>query len=209
MSHRLSEEAVRGFVLAGGLSTRMGRDKATLEYRGEPFLRHALRSLAEVSSTPMIVGQRPELSTYAPVLPDLRCGVGPLGGLEAALSCSDCDLNLFLPVDLPLLPSSFLFFLVQRARMTRAVATVPLVNGRPQPLVAVYRRSLLPLIQEALEGRSFKVMNPIYRAKELAGGLDLFHVELLYEVEKGWPYRWFQNFNEPGDLALLESSAPS
>jgi molybdopterin-guanine dinucleotide biosynthesis protein A len=209
VSHRFSEEAVRGFVLAGGLSSRMGRDKATLEYRGEPFLRRALRSLAEVSLTPMIVGQRPELSLHAPVIPDRRLGVGPLGGLEAALGCSDCDLNLFLPVDLPLLPSTFLRFLVQRARMTRAVATVPLVNGRPQPLVAVYRRSLLALIQEALEGQSFKVMSPIYRAKELAGGLDLFHVELLYEVEEGWPYRWFQNFNEPGDLAMLESIAPS
>jgi molybdopterin-guanine dinucleotide biosynthesis protein A len=186
----------------------MGRDKATLEYRGEPFLRHALRAVAEVSLTPMIVGNRPELSGFAPIVPDRFVGVGPMGGLDAALCCSDCDLNLFLPVDLPLLPTAFLRLLVMRARTTGAVATVPLVNGRPQPLVAVYRRSLLPLIQQALNWQEYKVMNPIYRTRELPGGADFFHVELLCEIEKGWPYRWFQNFNEPRDLVLLESDAP-
>lgn len=194
------QEAVGGYILAGGLSTRMGRDKAILEYQGAPLLLRALKLMAKVISVPRIVGTRPDLVEYAPVVPDLHFSIGPLGGIHAALRESDAELNLFLPVDLPLMSHSFLAVLLERARLTGALATVPLLNGMPQPLVAVYRRAVLPLLEEAIQRREYKVMRPIYKAQNLPGGVDFFHVELLPWSTLEWSYRWFRNVNSPQDL---------
>ncbi len=205
MSSDGATEAAQGFVLAGGLSTRMGRDKATLAYRGKPLVVHALERMSGIVSEPRIVGLRSDLDSYARVVPDRHPGIGPLGGLEAALASSDAELNLFLPVDLPLLPTSFLFELLQRACLTGAVATIPLVNGMPQPLVAVYRRALLPFLEEAIERKEYKVMRPMERAKNLPGGVDFFHVEIFPERDNVWPYLWFRNINSPQDFQSLQS----
>jgi molybdenum cofactor guanylyltransferase len=142
------------------------------------------------------------LGCYATVIPDRHSRAGPLGGLEAALYSSDTDLNLFLPVDLPLLPDWFLPVLLGRARMTDALATIPLVNGLPQPLVAVYRRSMRSLLEEAIGRKEYKVTRAIYKAKNLPGGVDFFHVEMLPRGDGLWPYLWFRNVNFPQNLVL-------
>jgi molybdenum cofactor guanylyltransferase len=193
-------EAVRGYVLAGGLSTRMGRDKALVNYHGTPLLVRMLERMARVVAQPKIVGTRSDLLPYAPVVPDLHSAIGPLGGLEAALQDSDAELNLFLPVDLPQLPVFLLSTLLERAQVTGALATVPLMNGMPQPLVTVYRRAMLPLIQEAIGCKEYKVMGPVYKARNLPDGVDFFHVEALLWGESEWPYLWFRNVNSPEDL---------
>jgi molybdenum cofactor guanylyltransferase len=206
MSVIQARESIRGFVLAGGLSTRMGSDKANLHYKGKTLLEHALERLAQVTPEPSIVGTRSDLSRYAPVVPDRYSGIGPLGGLHAALYTSDAELNLFLPVDLPLVPSWFLKEILQRAQLTAAIATVPLTNGRPEPLVAVYRRMLLPLLEEAIHYKEYGVTRLMERMKKLPGGGDFFHVEMLLKgVESTWPYVWFRNINYPQDFLILPS----
>jgi molybdopterin-guanine dinucleotide biosynthesis protein A len=195
---------VNGFVLAGGRSSRMGRDKALLAYAGRPLIEHAVSILTGAGLTPHILGLRPDLADYAPIIEDLRPGSGPLGGLEAALTFSKTELNVFLPVDLPLLPSSFLRYLLERAAITGAAATVPTLGGRPEPLCAVYRRELLPGIADALESGEYKVMRAIENA---AGEMDRFSVEAVIAARDDWatgpPHRWFQNMNTPADMALI------
>jgi molybdenum cofactor guanylyltransferase len=203
MRAALEREAIRGFVLAGGLSTRMGRDKATLEYQGKPLVIHALDRLAEVLPNPSIVGTRSDLSHYAPVIPDRYSRIGPLGGLHAALNTTDVELNLFLPVDLPLIPAWFLKEIVQRSQLTGAVATVPLVNGRPQPLVALYRRSLCPFLDAAILREEYRVTLLLEKVRDMSGGVDFFHVEMLGSGGRTWPYRWFRNVNSPQDFLSL------
>ena len=131
-----------GFVLAGGHSTRMGQDKALLQVAGRSLLDLALDKLRAVplAAAPRIAGTRSELSSHAPVIADLHPGCGPLSGIEAALAASRQPLNVFLPVDTPLLPAQFLVWMVRRAEITGALVTVPCINGWPQPLCAVYHR---------------------------------------------------------------------
>ena len=100
---------------------------------------------------------RPDLSSYAPVVPDLHPGCGPLSGIEAALAATTRPLNLFLPVDLPLLPARFLSWMLRRAEITGALVTVPRANGRPQPLCAVYHRDLLAGVTASLAAGNYKV----------------------------------------------------
>lgn len=186
----------------------MGRDKALLPYAGRPLVEHAVTILTGAGLTPHIVGSRPDLVRYAPIIEDLRPGCGPLGGLEAALSFSKTELNVFLPVDLPLLLSSFLRYLLERAAITGAAATVPTMGGRPEPLCAVYRRELLSGIADALESGEYKVMRAIENAASaLHVEMDRFSVEAVGTARDGWaiewPHRWFQNMNTPADMTLI------
>ena len=149
-----------GFVLAGGRSTRMGQDKALLPLAGRSLLDIALDKLRSLrlAGAPRIVAARSDLSSHAEVIADLHPGCGPLSGIEAALAASTRPLNVFLPVDLPLLPAHFLLWMLQRAETTGAVMTVPRMNGWPQPLCAVYHRDLLGHITASLRAGDYKVM---------------------------------------------------
>lgn len=193
------------FVLAGGQSARMGRDKALLELSGKPLIEHALDALRALGYAPRIVGTRPDLEKFAPVVPDAYPNAGPLGGIASALAISGSEQNLFLPVDLPALPLSFLRWLVRRAQTTQASATVPRLQGLPQPLCAVYSRALLPHLQAALSEGNAKVMRAVARTRVI----DSFDVESVAAAES-WPspHHWFDNLNTPGDFqrAVLEQS---
>ncbi|QNI33920.1 molybdenum cofactor guanylyltransferase [Alloacidobacterium dinghuense] len=198
---------MNGFVLAGGRSTRMGRDKALLPYAGRPLIAHAVDLLKMAGVEPHIVGARPDLAAYAPVIEDLHPGCGPLGGIEAALAASSSELNLFLPVDLPLLPAAFLRYLLQRAEISGADATMPTWGGGPEPLCAIYCRDLLAGIRESLASGNYKVMHAVENAVR-PSEVDLFSVEAVAATRDDWPLdpplrRWFQNLNTPAELALV------
>ncbi len=197
---------MNGFVLAGGRSSRMGNDKALLQYAGQPLIVHAVNLLRSAGLEAHIVGARPDLAAYAPVIEDLHPDCGPLGGIEAALAASTSEWNVFLPVDLPLLPSAFVRYLMERALITGSAATIPTLAGRPEPLCAVYRRDLLPAIQAALESGNYKVMRCMQDAA--AAEIDLFGVEAVAAARYDWPldprlHLWFQNLNTPADMALI------
>ena len=145
-----SENALTGFVLAGGESTRMGSDKAFLQVGGEILLARALRLADAVCAEVRIVGSLAGLSGYAAVVGDIYRKRGPLGGIHAALTSSATDLNLVLAVDLPFVEVRFLEHLVARARACDAVVTVPRAAGGWQPLCAVYRKAFTQTAEAAL-----------------------------------------------------------
>jgi len=200
---------VNAFVLAGGQSTRMGRDKALLELHGRPLVQHMLGMLCSPGFAPRICGTRSDLTRFAAVVPDNFPGAGPLGGLEAALALSGSELNLFVPVDLPAMPPEFLRWLAERAERSQAVATIPRCRGRLQPLCAVYSCRLLEGLRASLAAGRCKVMDAV-RSSACALGetIDAFDVECIAasvssERPLGPPAVWFRNVNTPGDYAAL------
>jgi molybdopterin-guanine dinucleotide biosynthesis protein A len=195
---------VNGFVLAGGRSSRMGTDKALLQYAEQPLIARAVALLRSAGLEAHIVGSRLDLVAYAPVIKDLHPDCGPLGGIEAALAASTSEWNVFLPVDLPLVPSIFVRYLIERAGINGSAAAIPTLAGKPEPLCAVYRRELLPGIRAALESGQYKVMHGIEKAAKTSE-IDLFRVEAVAATRDDWPldpppHRWFQNLNTPADL---------
>ncbi len=203
------------FVLAGGQSTRMGLDKATLRADGRPLIAHMLGKLEALGFAPEIAGSRPDLLPFAPVLGDLHPGCGPLAGIEAALASTATPLNLFVAVDLPLLPPQLLQLLLERAACTGALATMPSVGGQPQPLCAVYHRDFLPAVHASLEAGSYKVMRAVRGAThpdtstQDGKGLDLFRLEAVRSAA-GIPWLpvcladAFLNCNTPEEHRLVE-----
>ena len=135
-------EDLSAFVLAGGKSTRMGRDKAFLLLESETLLQRALRLAKGVTERVWIVGDVERFSSGGRVVQDIYRDCGPLGGIHAALSSTGTELNLFLAVDLPFLQAGFLRYLASEARQGGATVTVPESGGRLQPLCAIYRRDI-------------------------------------------------------------------
>jgi molybdenum cofactor guanylyltransferase len=200
---------VEGFVLAGGRSTRMGQDKALLSVGGRTLVEIALDKLRSMGlAESRIAAARSDLSSYAPVVPDLHPGCGPLSGIEAALAATTQPLNVFLPVDMPLLPPRFLEWMLRRAEITGAWVTVPRINGWPQPLCAVYHRELLRPISASLLAGNYKVMPVVTAAAGESEAVDVFDTERLASTDReltGFSplllHRWFHNCNLPEDMA--------
>lgn len=195
-----------GWVLAGGRSLRMGRDKAAVALAGRPLLEHMQDKLRALGLRARVAGLRAPLpGVTAEVLGDAHPDCGPLSGMETALSMSEAPPVLIVGVDLPLLETEFLAWMLRRASITGAMATVPRAGGNAQPLCAVYRRELLDCVTEALDAGDYKVMMAVERAT--AGGrLDCFDVERLAATDAWRSTRathWqFMNCNTPEDLAL-------
>ena len=106
-----------GFVLAGGQSSRMGRDKALVHLAGKPLIEHALGILLNAGLPAAIAGGKPALAAFAPLVEDRHSAQGPLGGICAALAATHARFAVFLPVDLPLIPASHYIYLGDTARL--------------------------------------------------------------------------------------------
>jgi molybdopterin-guanine dinucleotide biosynthesis protein A len=188
------------FVLAGGKSSRMDREKAFLELEGRTLLARALELAASVAGEVCIIGPREKFSPFGRVVEDIYPGRGPLGGIHAALSSSRTELNLILAVDTPFLRPEFLQYLVAQARAGGALVTLPRAGGGWQPLCAVYGRAFLPLAQEALAAGRNKI-DP------------LFAVASVRALEEGELKRlafdpgMFDNLNTPEEWELARRRA--
>lgn len=125
---------VSGILLAGGKSTRMGRDKAALPFGGGTLLTVQRGKLQALGITDILV------SGYGDgMIPDAVPGCGPLGGLAACLPRAKNARALVLSVDVPLVPAEVLYELI--AAHT-AGATLLRHGERMEPLIAVYDTAL-------------------------------------------------------------------
>ena len=198
---------IAGFILAGGVSSRMGQDKALLEISGLPLLLRTAELLNPRVANLTVIGP-PECYSQMGlrVVPDDRPGLGPLGGIATALRVSSCPWNLVLGCDLPYLTGPWLDFLMRRALASSADAVLPETAGGPEPLCAMYNRSCLPTILAAIERNDLKITH----------GLSGCVVEMIPESE--WKAfdsdgRLFKNMNVPADYeearAFFEGKSPS
>lgn len=131
-----------GFILIGGASRRMGRDKAELKLGELDFVQRIAQSLHAVAKSVRLVGSRVDERRWSiPLIRDQYAGCGALGGLHAALAACQADWALIVACDLPFVSAPFLRFLTERAT-TDTEAVIPRQrDARLQPLCALYRRA--------------------------------------------------------------------
>jgi molybdenum cofactor guanylyltransferase len=202
--------SVHGFVLAGGQSLRMGTDKARVLFHGIPLVQMALNRFAEAGIPARIAGTRNGLGEFAVEIPDTLPDAGPMGGVHAALAASEAEWNVFVPVDMPLLPPSLLTCLLRRARLTGAPVTAVKRNGRLEPWPVVLGRGVVAGLERRLREGSTSCQQA-WRTipAEMGGPLDAADVEMLAQCGQclhpaGLPaWLWFQSANCADELALL------
>lgn len=132
---------VSAAILAGGKSSRMGRNKAALPFGGETLLAHQARKLRALGVKELLLSGAAEAVPGARLVPDLLPGRGPLGGLHACLSAASGEAVLVLSVDVPLVPASALAALIEAHA---GGVTLLEHGGVTEPLIGVYDASLAP-----------------------------------------------------------------
>ncbi len=197
-----AEQSRRGFVLAGGKSSRMGADKAFLRIGGETLLDRALTVMGEVSERVTVVGDPAKFAEYGrtehgPVVADIFFGCGPLGGIHAALLDSTADMNLMLAVDMPFVSRELLAFLFAAAEGSEAMIAVPRVGKGLQPLCAVYRRDFSAVAEQALRGGNYKI-------DAAFSGMQVRVIEEAELAAAGFSAQSFFNVNTPQDRLAAE-----
>jgi molybdopterin-guanine dinucleotide biosynthesis protein A len=187
-----------GAVLAGGLSRRFGRDKSMELVAGVPMLHRAVHTVSAVADDVVVISSKAlEVPQGIEVIPDVRPGLGPLGGLHTALLEAEVrQLRgvLLLACDLPLVTERVIAAIVARAGMSLAVA--PTRTGGVEPLCAVYGCGALPLVVERLDGSDLS-LHSLFRA--LNGcAVDLSSLGLETDAS-------FLNVNTPEELLRARS----
>jgi len=185
---------VAGFILAGGESSRMGRDKALLELEGVSLIVRAARLVESIAGPPMIVGSPERFGALGwKTIADDFPGAGPLGGIATLLHPTETEWNLVIACDLPHLTREWLEFLVGRALGSNADAVLPMNERGAEPLCAMYSKRCEPAIRTALERGTRKVTDGL-------AGLRISVIE---------PAEWkafdsdgllFKNMNSPADF---------
>lgn len=151
-------------VLAGGKSSRMGRDKSDLTFGGKTFLQMQIEKARTLGIEDIQVSGYRGTACDIPATPDRIPGKGPLGGLESCLRKAKNQWCLVVGVDFPLIPVSELENLLLASAHSGATVTILKHGGREQPLLAVYHQSLADAMLEEItqrKGSVFAFLNRI------------------------------------------------
>jgi molybdopterin-guanine dinucleotide biosynthesis protein A len=184
---------ISSFILAGGESSRMGRDKARLELGGVALILRTARLVESVAGAPAIVGN-PEVyrALGLRAIADDWPGAGPLGGIATALRAAATPWSLIVAIDLPYLTREWLEYLIARGLASSADAVVATNERGPEPLCAMYHQRAEPVLRGLVERDMRKVTRAL---------LDI-RVEAIARAE--WKRfdsegLLFKNMNSPDD----------
>jgi molybdopterin-guanine dinucleotide biosynthesis protein A len=184
-----------GFVLVGGLSRRMGRDKALLTVESRYLVEDVAAKVCAAAGNVALVGRPGDYGSFGiECLPDLRPGLGPLGGIETALHSQRGEFNLILACDMPGIDVPFLSALLAEAERTGRLCVVTRdCSGLIHPLCAVYRSGCQPHVRDALNAGRLKLHDLV---RELDGS--------IFEIGTN-----LSNINTPQDWAAWQERRPA
>jgi molybdopterin-guanine dinucleotide biosynthesis protein A len=199
MSAGKSELRIGGYVLAGGGSTRFGRDKAFVELGGLPMLGRMIVLLQGVASNVKVVGAPEKYAQFErEMVNDRWPGEGPLGGIITALEdvakdSTRSEWNVIVSCDMPFLTRDWMEFLVERSAVSNAEVVVAHSAHGPEPLCACWRTDAAETLRAAFERGVRKVTE----------GIALLRSEVL--DESAWKRfdsagRLFWNMNTAADF---------
>ncbi|MDO8804301.1 MAG: molybdenum cofactor guanylyltransferase [Elusimicrobiota bacterium] len=192
--------SVNAIVLCGGKSSRMGFDKAFLKAGGKTLVERQLEALGGRFRKIILATNSPEkyrLPSRVEKVADGVPGLGPIGGLAAALERSDSKYNFTVACDMPFVSQDLAAYMAGSVK-NGYQAVVPFYRGEYQPLCAVYSRDCLGEIREALARNRLKLVRLFSRLK-------VRKVSMRELKTFGDPEIYFRNINTPGDLRYLRS----
>jgi len=180
-------------LLVGGESRRMRRDKATLEWCGRPLWQWQIEKLRAARPREILLSARSDVA-WRPadikLVLDVSLSRGPLSGLTAALAAAETDHLLALAIDMPFITTAHLRRLCDRA--TNGIGVVPMINGRAEPLCAIYPREAQAIFEQALQNDDYS-LQPIVQ--------KLIALNLVKEISvPDTAGKIYKSVNEPQDL---------
>lgn len=176
-----------GFVLAGGASSRMGRNKALMMLGDRTLIEIVTSAVRQVTGNVAIIGP-PEIYQHLglAVFPDGTKGAGPLAGIETALTHTAAEWNLIVACDMPRVTPVLLRRILDEAEVHADAGCIlpESAGGFVEPLCAMYRKRVLPAISQALAAGIRKITDALSQET----------VHYLRMSDEG-----FQNINTPDE----------
>jgi molybdopterin-guanine dinucleotide biosynthesis protein A len=203
---------VRGFVLAGGASRRFGRDKALVEFGGEPLIARLCRILrAATSASVRIIGDAEKYGHIGvECIADRWPGEGPLGGIVTAMEASNAaadqsSWSLIVGCDMPFLTSEWLQYVATRALASNAEIVAPESDHGLEPLCVCWRATVSPALVRTFESGVRRVSDAMRQLP-----MELLDATDWKRFDKS--DRLFWNMNTPADyeeaIRLLRAERP-
>ena len=183
-------------LLAGGESRRMGRDKATVDYQGEPLWQRQLELLRRISPLEILISARTEPTWHPPdtrFVPDVAPSRGPLSGLAAAMAVMRGTHLLAVAVDMPGMTETYLLDMWKSAEPRKGV--LPVIGSRLEPLAAIYPGESFSHMASALQTKTDFSVKAVAEKLVNAG-----HMRVMDVAELDEPL--FRSVNSPADLLI-------
>lgn len=187
------------YILAGGKSQRMGQEKGLVNYKGKSMIQYIIDIAKRLNPEVIkIVSSNDDYSKFGfELIQDKLTDCGPAGGIHAALTNSNTELNLILPCDTPELRLEFLMELLSRHQS--GVVTIPKAGGQLHHIIGIYEKKHLQSIQECIQLDDLK-MSIVTRKI----GLNIVDFDAVYGLEYG--SKLTVNINDKQVLDELSSS---
>ncbi len=184
-------------ILAGGKSSRLGNDKALLEIDGVPLIQRIALRLGRISDDVMAVGTELSRLRFLKVrlIEDLIVGAGALGGIYSALKAAKHEHVFVVACDMPFVDMNLVRYLVLLSEGYDVV--MPYIGGEAEPLHAVYGKTCLLAIEDAIRAGKRRIISFLPRVKVRDVRED--EIQVL-DPE----FRSFFNVNTPEDLARMK-----
>jgi len=180
-------------IIAGGTSGRFGSDKSLYVFNGKPMIRHTYDAVKPLFNEIYIIASGGEKFSFldAIIIPDIIPGLGPIGGIYTAVESLDLERVFVLPCDMPFLNTEFIKYMTEIPDYYDIV--VPELNGRYQPLHAIYSKNCADGIKRKIELKDYR----------MSGFYDGYNIRAVNEDEIGFyddPFLMFKNINFKADL---------
>lgn len=188
----MNKQEVTGIILAGGASSRMGKDKGLCEFKGKALINYAIEALLPLCSTILISSNN--IDDYQDfgytVVVDEYHGIGPIGGIYSTLKKSVTRHNLIISCDTPFLNTQLLEYVLANSDDYDIVVPEH-GNSFIEPLAAYYSSAIINNLKNTIESKDYKLMNFFNKVR-----FRKVKVDKLPEYSN----KLFKNLNTPDDL---------
>ncbi len=179
-------------ILAGGKSSRFGRDKAFVNFNGKPLIHNAIELGKSITENIIIIANRDGYDDLGfPVFPDIYKDKGPIGGVHSGLVNSNSEFNFILAADMPHVTLPLIKYTIDKATIN-SNSVIPIANGHPEPLCGVYLKKAITTIEKCIKEEKYKMMDVL---KEL----NSEYIDINTDSKFYSPYL-FSNINTVEDL---------
>jgi len=185
-------EGCTAIVMAGGDSSRMGTDKASLLLDGQTLLQSVMATMQQLFPQVIVSVRQPRAGIDLPQVCDEQPNGGPLAGLAASLGKITTPWAFMVACDMPFVVPEVVELLAKYRLQHQAV--VPVVHGHPQPLAAFYAASCLGPLRASLAVQQKSLRNVLKQ-------LDVRYVDEAEMLEADPLLRSFFDLDTPQDVA--------
>ena len=197
MKERRTSEApikdVSGLILAGGVSSRYGKNKALVKVNGIPLIERVSRVMKSLFKEVILITNTPDEYSFLklPMYEDLIRGLGPLGGLFTGLTRMASETGFLVGCDMPSLNRKLIRHIINIRDDSDVV--VPRISGLMEPLHALYSKECLHAIKKLIASRKYQI-------NQLFGEVSVKYIDEALVRRFDPELRCFYNINKPQQL---------